>query len=543
MISNILLLILIVISVALSCWARVEEDKFRRLREEKTRKESELERRLYELSILQEVSDRIGYSLNVEKLAQIITGSLGRLLEYSTVSYLLVGTEKVVFHCQVEESVSLEFVKDVKQRMRDSFEALQPGTLSSLSQDEAILGNVLSEENEAPVRSFFNIPLVVAEKPVGILTVASTKAGLYREEEMTILYKIVERSTAAVSRLQTILRTEKGKLEAIVQSLADGIITVDSDLRLLIINPRALNILNLQDKESVNILDVIDATHQKFSLRQAFEEAILTKKEVISNEITLDDHVYQSLVSPVLLEDQVLGAVCLLHDLTRERELEKLRQDFTSMIVHDLRGPLTVLVGTADTLTRHHTKLGQAKMKKLLTQMKESAQGMIGEVSELLDVARMEEGKFEIKKRVFNLRELLLEKAKFFTPLAESKGLELQTKLPQRLAKVNGDREQLNRVLDNLLGNAIKFTAKGTVTLGARGGKKGIEVFVQDTGSGIGAEEQTRLFTKFGKLKGSGSGLGLAIAKGIVEAHRGKIWVESREGRGSKFTFTLPRTL
>jgi len=542
MTSNILLLILIVISVTLLCWARAVEDKFRRLREEKMRKESELERRLYELSVLQEVSDRIGYSLDVEKLAQIITGSLGRLLEYSTVSYLLVGAENVSFHCQVEESVSSEFVKDVKQRMRDSFEALQPGTISSLSQDEAILGNVLSEENEAPVRSFFNIPLIIAEKPVGILTVASTKVGLYREEEMTILYKIVERATAAVSKLQTILRTEKGKLEAIVQSLADGIITVDSDLRLLIINPRALRILNLQDKKAVNILDVIDATHQKFSLRRAFEEAILTKKEVISNDITLGDNIYQSLVSPVLLEDQVLGAVCLLHDLTRERELEKLRQDFTSMVVHDLRGPLTVLVGTADTLTRHHAKLGPAKMKKLLAQMKGSAQGMIGEVSELLDVARMEEGKFKIKKSAFNLRELLLEKAKFFTPSAESKELKLQTKLPQRLAKVNGDREQLGRVLDNLLGNAIKFTDQGVVILGAKGGKKGIEVFVRDTGPGISAEEQTQLFTKFGKLRGAGSGLGLAIAKGIVEAHGGEIWVESKKGKGSKFIFTLPRS-
>jgi len=542
MISSILLIILIICCLALLYRARVEENRFQRLCREKERKETELERRLYELSVLQEVSERIGYSLNIEKIAQIIIGSLRRLIDYSTVSYLLLEPGKLIFRCQVEESVSSAFVKDVKRRMLESLAALHQRPISSLPQDEAVLGNVLSEENTAPISSFFNIPLVIGKKPVGVLTVASTRPGLYHEDEMTILYKIVERASVAVSKLQEILEAEKGKLAAIVQSLADGIITVDADFRLLIINPRALEILNLKEKQSVSILDVIDATHRKFPLRRAFEEAILTKKDIINDGVILGDRVYQSLVSPVTLGNKVLGAVCLLHDLTRERELEELRQDFTSMIVHDLRGPLTAVVGTADTLSRHQDKLGKAEVKKLLEQIKTSARRMIGEVNELLDIARMEEGKFEVKKTPLDIRKLIEEKVRFFKPQTSSKGLKLRSQLPKRLSKVEADREQLGRVLDNLLGNAIKFTEKGEITLGVKGRRDVIEVFVQDTGPGIPANEQGRLFTKFGKLRGRGTGLGLAIAKGIVEAHGGKIWVESKEGKGSKFIFTLPRS-
>src|SRR3989344_5060362 len=151
--------------------------------------ETELKSRMYELSILKELGDKTGYSLNVQKIVDVI-----------------------------------------KNRMRDSLSALLDKKLDTIPVEEALTGAMLKESNE-PVRSFFNIPLVIGGNVVGVLTVAHIKPGLYHEEEMTILYKIVNQASQAVTQLEEVVKTEEGKINAMVESMGDGIVMTDKDYR------------------------------------------------------------------------------------------------------------------------------------------------------------------------------------------------------------------------------------------------------------------------------------------------------------------------
>src|SRR3989338_1149329 len=148
-------------------------------------RELELSRKMYELAILKEVGERIGYSLDVEKIIYIITGSLRKLFPYSTSSSMLITQGgKAVFKCDVEESVSAEFIEDVKRRMLAALAALTETTFDVAKVEEVVTGTILDEESRSPVTSFFNIPLVINDKVVGLINITSTKEGLYKEEEM-----------------------------------------------------------------------------------------------------------------------------------------------------------------------------------------------------------------------------------------------------------------------------------------------------------------------------------------------------------------------
>src|SRR3989344_1509334 len=153
--------------------------------------QGELARRVYETSVLKEIGERIGYSLDGAKIVEIISGSLGGLLPYSTVSYLIIREEdeKAVFECAVKESVSGEFVKEIKRKMLAAVSEMTQKPLLTSEVDESITGVILDEKSTEPVRSFFNLPIVVLGKLAGLINVASTKADMYSDDNSEVLYK------------------------------------------------------------------------------------------------------------------------------------------------------------------------------------------------------------------------------------------------------------------------------------------------------------------------------------------------------------------
>src|SRR5690606_30866150 len=140
------------------------------------------------------------------------------------------------FHCVVEESVNKRFIEDVRGRMTAGLSALAGKEIKPDQIDESISGTITDESSKEGIKSFFNIPVVINNQAVGLLNIASTKPGLYKEEEMTILYTIMNQASSAVSKLETILAQEKGKLNSMVESMADGVVMVDTRNRLLVIN-------------------------------------------------------------------------------------------------------------------------------------------------------------------------------------------------------------------------------------------------------------------------------------------------------------------
>jgi len=225
-----------------------------------------------------------------------------------------------------------------------------------------------------------------------------------------------------------------------------------------------------------------------------------------------------------------------------EAAAAKMKEEFLTVVSHELKSPLTSIISFAQLLSDERLGKLSEKQKEALEIITQSSQRLRDLVDSLLAVSRLESGMVKFKMRKLQLRDLVLEVVKKLEPLAALKKISISQNVA-KLPPVKADREELAKVLTNLLDNAIKYTAPGgRVTIESERKRGFVIVKVTDTGVGIAPEDMPKLFTKFFQADKSrpGSGLGLYICKMIVEAHGGKIWAKSRLGKGSTFFFTLP---
>jgi signal transduction histidine kinase len=232
----------------------------------------------------------------------------------------------------------------------------------------------------------------------------------------------------------------------------------------------------------------------------------------------------------------------------RDHETQQVRDDALAIVTHELRAPLSVIKGSADLIIKEVDKLSKDQIFDLLHQIKSSSSELLRMVNDMMDISKIESGRFEIFKKDWSLTELLTAESHRYAGLAKDDGLTLQMNLDPSVSHLKFDPERLKQVMNNLLSNAIKFTPKGgrIDIISEKTDDNYVKVIVADTGVGIPEDIKSRLFNKFvqGRSKGmngeKGTGLGLAIAKGIVEAHGGSIWTEDNKPQGTKFVFTLP---
>ncbi len=551
--------------------------EYRRLYFKLAAREDIMKRRMYELAILRELGERIGYSLNVQKIVEIISSSLGNLLPYSAVLYMLPGESgRLLYHVNLAEPVSKQFITDARTQMLRSLSALFGKTYAEGDVDETITGMVTDPTAQSKVASFFNIPIVINNRPAGIFTVASVEPGLYQSStEVEILYTIMNQASEAVSKLETVLEIEKGKLNAMVASMADGVLMVDPGSRVIVVNPQTRKLLGIST-ENPTIFDVLDKLSDRLDLRTKIDESLKRDQLIVEEEVSIADRFVQILITPVKNnKKEPIGSVVLFHDITHEKELEKMREDFTSMMVHELRSPLTGIRSIADLLKSEKIKNEQKKYQEFISLISTNSSSMLDLVNDLLDVAKIESGKFPILKQPHDPREVISQRIRSFETLASESHVEIIENVAADVPKkFMFDSMKIDQVLNNLLSNAIKFTqGEGKITVGAflcpvghtigdaaralnlpwqefpkseLAAKDELVISVSDSGAGIPKVEIPRLFSKFQQLSTArktekkGTGLGLVIVKGVVEAHGGQVRVLSEEGRGTTFFFTLP---
>lgn len=337
------------------------------------------------------------------------------------------------------------------------------------------------------------------------------------------------------------------KLDAIVFSIKDGLILLDEEGNLILANRIARDILKIEGKEGDFILNLIKEERG----RKVFEELLKeleSGKEEIKKEIdlSLEDVPRYFLATPheVRTRDgEKIGYVVVVRDITLEKEIERMRDEFLHSITHDLRSPMTSIRGFLEVLKEEQAGPLNQQQKSFLDIMDKSSERLLNLINDLLDTAKMEQGKFEIKPVEFDLKEVASSIVDSLKGQAMKSGIELTFECEGNDFKVYADKELIERVYTNLVGNALKFTPSG--------GKVTVRVFekdgyflseVEDTGEGIPPEYLDKIFDKFQQVgRKKGTGLGLTICKYIVEAHGGKIWVESKLGEGSKFSFTIPK--
>jgi NtrC-family two-component system sensor histidine kinase KinB len=351
------------------------------------------------------------------------------------------------------------------------------------------------------------------------------------------------------------LIVEKKKSEAIVASIPDPVIMVDKGNRVLLMNQAARRLLQVHgtDWQGRPLGEIVedDRWLTLLSPGGGGMEEKAQQDTLLSIQRPGQQALYFRPRQTTIVDESrnILGVVILLQDVTRFKNLDRMKSEFIATVSHELRTPLTSINMAVDILSREVLGTVNEPQRDMLVTAKDDCERLTKLVKELLDMSRLESGKYELKSEKINLRSVVEEALKPLRLQFREKGIRLETEIPQNTPEVPGDQQQLSWVVANLVSNALRYTpADGTVTIHSDLLDDSVRVSVKDSGRGIPPDAVEVIFDKFVQIKQStdatpGSvGLGLAIAKEVVEAHGGRIWVESSVGQGSTFFFTIPRS-
>jgi two-component system phosphate regulon sensor histidine kinase PhoR len=347
------------------------------------------------------------------------------------------------------------------------------------------------------------------------------------------------RSLAGAMQFQTAtIEAARDELAAVLERMTDGVLIANGEGRITFLNPAAGRLFGMQNGIGHTVAEVV-RHHQ---MVEAWQRSLESGQEQ-SAAVELRGH-RQFLQLFVLPDQETGGSLLLLQDLTRVRQLESVRRDFISNVSHELRTPLASLKALAETL-RDGALEDPPAARRFLGRIETEVDALTQMAQELLELTRIESGQVPLELKEIDPQKLLNSAADRMKAQAERAGLALKVEIPARLPAIQADGPRLEQVLVNLIHNAVKFTlAGGQVVLSAIVDGDFICFSVQDTGVGIPSDDLGRIFERFYKAdrarSSGGTGLGLSISRHIVEAHGGKIWAESLEGRGSTFYFIIP---
>jgi PAS domain S-box-containing protein len=336
--------------------------------------------------------------------------------------------------------------------------------------------------------------------------------------------------------------------EAAIDSLYDPVIVTDAEGRVIKLNPAAEEIFGSEKENAgMHVGEVARDVRIASAVAEALESQRPVAVEEMSSVLPLavagSERAFRLRTTPMRDHDHLLGAVTLLEDITHLREIDRLKSDFIATASHELRTPLTsVQLGVHLLLERAAGELTD-KQVEVLSACREDCERLDKLMRDLLDLSRIEAGESKLTLALVKTRDLIDEATEELRPQVESKGLGFKVEAPVTLPAVRADRSLVERVLVNLVVNAIRYTQHGEIKISAQPRGNSLAVSVSDTGSGIPHEYLPHIFDKFVQVPGAatrGAGLGLAISRLIVEAHGGQISVQSEQGKGSTFTFTLP---
>ncbi len=344
---------------------------------------------------------------------------------------------------------------------------------------------------------------------------------------------------------------EKGKSETIVGTISDPIIVADREGKIVLMNQLAENIFNVSEEASIG-----QEFHQvvrnpelsKYLTRYMKGESPLDIPPYFELRFNDEDRYFRiKLNSSKDASGKVSGVVLILQDVTQFKELDKMKSEFMARVSHEFRTPLTSINMTLDILKDEHIGRVNKKQHELLAAAKHDAERLTKLVRELLELSRLESGKIQLKEDRIETKSLIEFSVQPALLQFNDKNVKLIVKTDDAIPEFIADFQQLSWVISNLVTNALRFTDQGgNVTVDATMNEDDLIVAVRDTGCGIEPQEMEKVFDKFVQLHDStnpspGSvGLGLSIAKEIVELYGGRIWVESRIGSGSVFTFSIP---
>jgi PAS domain S-box-containing protein len=384
----------------------------------------------------------------------------------------------------------------------------------------------------------------------GVIEVASpSPARIFGEDDLRLLSLFVNQAAIALenSNLYRLITEDQRRTEAMLHSINDGVIAVNNDARVILVNSAAERILDLPSFDQTGNRHVKEVILQE-DLADIFLKSLNTRRE-LEEEVQLEPPDRRLLeVETSLIEvspGERIGIIAVIRDITALRELEQAKSDFVSTVSHELRTPMTSIKAYTATLRRRDVDFDEDTRQEFLQVIEEETDRLTRLVSDILDVSRIESGRMELKKRDFDVSRL----AHMIIGKLQSQFSNHVINLvsPDSVDPVCADPDKIEQVFVNLVDNAVKYSpAGGEITLSLEQLQHRVECGIHDSGVGIPPEHLPHIFEKFHRVDNRatrevyGTGLGLYVSKSIVEAHGGTIWAESELGKGSTFRFTLP---
>lgn len=348
------------------------------------------------------------------------------------------------------------------------------------------------------------------------------------------------------------LAASRHKLQAVIDTISDGLVVTDTALRIESANPVAQEVLGWKDdrvagrpfSEVVADDRLVELMERQVKSPPCREEGEPCEPVLMEHKQERGSRFYLADATAVRQDDEVLGVVLLLRDVTAIEEAERSRSQFMSAVSHELRTPLASLTMGIGLLAESKLFRQSPREAELVEILKEDSRRLAHLVDELFEIARLRVGRLPMALVQLDVGELVEAATLPFVAQAETQGVGLRREVPAGLPPVRADREKVTWVISNLVSNALRYTPRGgriTVSAEQRGDR--VYISVQDTGIGIPKEKQETIFEPYTQLEDrarGGAGLGLAISRDIVRAHGGRLFVESEPGKGSRFTFSLP---
>lgn len=417
----------------------------------------------------------------------------------------------------------------------------------------------LAADTKLPLRQAIALPLVFYGTTIGVIYVFRAAVNVaFSADDEQLLRAFADQAAVAVTNArlyQGVLR-EKQRLDTIIEQSADGVMIIDSRWRIMTFN-RAMELLTGWPAEEAlgrpcaEVVAITNTQGVNICLADCpLQRAVRERNPVVEGKITNRDgrELYiQSRYSPQWsAEGDFLGAIANVRDITEQKKEEELQNTFISVISHELKTPVSIIKGYASTLRREDASWSKETLDDGLLVIEEESDRLARQIQDLLDVSRLAAGGMRLDLSDWALKPLAEEVVRGFAAQTDDK-FEFQLRFEENLPPVHADYERIRMVLTNLVSNAVKYSPEGgVIRIGARADERNAIVYVADQGIGVPPEEQDKLFQRFYRVDNrlrrttQGAGLGLYLSRSIIEAHGGRIWVESQVGKGSRFLFTLP---
>jgi two-component system, NtrC family, sensor histidine kinase KinB len=383
------------------------------------------------------------------------------------------------------------------------------------------------------------------------------KIDVLSDDEIGQLSREFNKMTERLRRFEQMnierIIAEKKKSEAIVESISDGLIVTDANMRIIHVNATIAELFGCEESkaEGEPVATVVRDEHVISLIREASKKDP-GESELKNELLQFEDSGRQLFFRPKVTrifntEGRLYGVVTLLQDVTQFKELDRMKSDFIANVSHEFRTPVTSINMSVDILNQGILGPLNERQKELIDSAKEDCQRLTKLARELLQLSKLESGRLQLRNEVLDLKLLVESSTRPLQLQFQEKNVSLKLAISSSQAHVMGDEEALTSVIGNLVTNALRHTdSGGTVSVRAFDEEHSVRIDVEDTGHGILPENLEKVFDKFVQVKRSSDstpgsvGLGLAIAKEIVEMYGGKIWATSTIGKGSIFSFTLP---